>query len=439
MSVARTVTPTEVAIIGAGPAGLAAATRLAGTHGRRVLVLDRESIPGGIPRHCDHPGYGMRDMRTFISGPAYAKRLVRQALGAGAEILTEAMVTAINLDNSLEVTTPGGLLRVEPGAVVMATGARERPRPARLVPGDRPTGIYTTGQLQNIVHLHHGRVGDRAVVVGAELVSWSAVMTLRHAGCSTVAMTTEYPSPESYAAFNIGGKAAFRVPVATRTRVVRIIGKPALRGVEVEDLDTGDRRVIDCDTVVFTGDWIPDHELARSAGIDLDPGTKGPEVDTALRTSQQGVFAAGNVLHPVDTADIAALDGTFVADRVQAHLAKGTAAARPMGIRIQAEAPFRWVSPNLLRPNDPAPPRKRLLLWTDRLIRFPTVTVSQLGHVITTKRLPWPASPGRVFRIPSSVLDGVDPDHGNVTIGVAGATDTPRAQPEPVVGQAAPS
>ena len=415
---ARTVKPTDVAIIGAGPAGLAAATRLAATHRRRVLVLDREATPGGIPRHCDHPGYGMRDMRTFVSGPAYARRLVREAREAGAEILTEAMVTAINPDNSVDATTPAGLLRVQPGAVIMATGARERPRPARLSPGERPSGVYTTGHLQNIVHLHHGKVGKRAVVVGAELVSWSAVMTLRHAGCSTVAVTTEYPSPESYAAFNVPGKAVFRVPVATRTRVVRIIGKPALQGVEVENLDTGARRTIECDTVVFTGDWIPDHELARSAGIDLDPGTKGPAVDTALRTSRQGVFAAGNVAHPVYTADIAALDGTFVADRVQAHLCRGTAAARPMGIRIIAEAPFRWVSPNLLRPNDPAPPRHRLLLWSDRLIRFPTVTVSQLGKVIATKRTPWPASPGRVFRVPSSVLDGVDPDRGAVTIGV---------------------
>jgi hypothetical protein len=272
-----------------------------------------------------------------------------------------------------------------------------------------------------VVHLHHGTVGTRAVVVGAELVSWSAVMTLRHVGCSTVAMTTPHPSPESYAAFNIGGKAAFRVPVVTRTRVVRIIGKPSLRGVEVENLDTGSRRIIECDTVVFTGDWIPDHELARSAGIDVDPDTLGPVVDTALRTSQVGVFAAGNVCHPVDTADIAALDGTFVADRVNAHL-KGTAkAALPTGVRIVAAAPFRWVAPNLLRPHDPAPPRKRLLLWTDELIRFPTVTVSQRGHVIATKRTPWPASPGRVFRVPSSVLDGVDPDHGDVTIGIVGA------------------
>ena len=169
----------------------------------------------------------------------------------------------------------------------MATGARERPRPARLIPGDRPAGVHTTGHLQNIVHLHHGTVGKRAVVVGAELVSWSAVMTLRHAGADTVLVTSQYRSPESYGVFNLGGRAMFRVPIATRSRLTRIIGRPTVQAVEIENLDSGERRVFNCDTVVFTGDWIPDHELARSAGIEIDPATKGPLVDTALHTSRR--------------------------------------------------------------------------------------------------------------------------------------------------------
>jgi NADPH-dependent 2,4-dienoyl-CoA reductase/sulfur reductase-like enzyme len=275
--------------------------------------------------------------------------------------------------------------------------------------------VYTTGHLQNVVHLKHGTVGRRAVVVGAELVSYSAVLTLKHAGCQTALMTTEYPSPESYAVFNLAGRTPLLgVDIATRTRVTRIIGKPVVTGVEIENLDTGERRVIDCDTVVFTGDWIPDHELARSGGLDIDPGTLGPVVDTALRTSRDGVFAIGNLLHPVDTADIAALDGRHVAAQARRYL-DGHRPAQD-GIRIQADAPLRWVAPAVLRPGDPAPARGRLLLWTDALVRVPKVVARQDGRVIGQKMLPWPASPGRVFRVPSSILRAADPHGGAVTL-----------------------
>src|SRR5579859_902316 len=213
----------EVLIVGAGPAGLAAAACLAGRVAGEVLVLDREHRAGGIPRHSDHLGYGTRDMHRFISGPAYAQRLVQAAEAAGAAIRTQAMVTGWDGDGHAQVTSPEGRLTIGAKAVVLATGARERPRTARLIPGDRCAGVYTTGQLQNLVHLHHGKPGARAVVVGGELVSWSAVVTLRMAGTQTLLLTTRYPSPESYAAFNAGGRIGLRVPVATRTRVVRII------------------------------------------------------------------------------------------------------------------------------------------------------------------------------------------------------------------------
>lgn len=410
----------DVAIVGAGPSGLTAAAELAGNTGLKVIVLERESSPGGIPRHSDHPGYGIRDLKRFISGPTYARRLTAAALAAGATIMTDAMVTGWADESTLEVTSPAGREQLHARAIVLATGARERARPARLIPGDRAAGVYTTGQLQNLVHLKQRSVGQVAVVVGAELVSYSAVLTLKHAGCRTALMTSEYPSPESYAVFNLAARTPLmNVAVARRTRVTRIIGKPRVTGVEIEDIDTGGRRVVPCDTVVFTGDWIPDHELARAAGLDIDAGTRGPVVDTALRTSRPGVFAVGNLLHPVDTADIAALDGLHVAAQVRAHLG-GERPVAP-GVRIHAAHPLRWVAPNIMRPGDPAPARRRLLSWSDTLVRIPKVVARQGGTTVGRKTLPWPASPGRTFRIPSSILDHVDPLGGPVTIALDNA------------------
>lgn len=407
------MTDVDVAIVGGGPAGLTAAAELAG--GLRVVVLERESAAGGIPRHSDHLGYGVRDMRMVISGPAYARRLVERATAAGADIRTNATVTGWAGDTALEVTSPSGRDRVDARTVVLATGARERPRSARLIPGDRCSGVFTTGQLQGLVHLKGRPVGRRAVVVGAELVSYSAVLTLKHAGCRTALMTTRHPSPESYAVFTAAGRTPLLgVDVATRTRVVRIIGKPRLEAVELADLDTGRRRIVECDTLVLTGDWIPDHELARTAGLTIDGGTLGPLVDTALRTGGTGVFAAGNVVHPVDTADVAALDGRHVAAAVRAHL-RG-AAVPPEGVRLRVEAPLRWIAPGLVRPGDGPPARRRLLMWTDELVRRPQVEAVQDGRVVGRQRPPWPASPGRAFRVPSGLLDGIAFSDGPVTV-----------------------
>lgn len=406
----------EVLVIGGGPAGLTAAQALARA-GRQVLLVERESHAGGIPRHCAHTGFGIRDLHRVVDGPTYARRLVAATRAAGVTIWTGATVTDWSPDGGATITSADGITTVTPRATILATGARERPRPARLIPGDRPDGVYTTGLLQNLVHLHHQKVGDRAVVLGAELVSWSAVLTLREAGCTTAAMVTHHRRAESYRTLTLAGRTALHVPILTQHRIVRIVGRGHLEAVEVEDLRTLGRRTIPCDTLITTGDWIPDHELARAAGLDIDLASKAPLVDAGLQTSQAGVFAIGNLVHPVDTADVAAIDGRHVEGRVSAWL--DGAPTHTATARVVAAGPLQWISPGILDDRSGPPARRRYLAWTDRHVSLPTVTVRQGGKVLSKRRLPWPASPGRIFRIPAQLLDGARPGAGDVVVGVS--------------------
>ena len=279
-------------IVGGGPSGLAAAIELRGLGIQPVTVIERERQAGGIPRHSDHTGFGLRDLRTVLSGPRYAERYRELATDAGVEVLAETMVTGWEAGR-LKLTGPAGRREVEPPAVVLATGCRERPRSARLIPGSRPAGVMTTSTLQQLVHLRGQRVGGRAVIVGAEHVSFSAVATLAHAGASVAGLVTELPKHQSLAAFRAGAAVRYRARVWSRTAVTAIHGNERVESVELTELDSGRTRSVDCELVVFTADWIPDHELAVMADCELDHGSLGPLVDQALRTTSQGRVRCG--------------------------------------------------------------------------------------------------------------------------------------------------
>ena len=385
---------TDVVVIGAGPAGLTAAAGLA-RHGLDVRVVERDEEAGGVPRHSAHPGYGLRDLRRVMSGPAYARSLAERADDAGAAISLRATVTDLRPTGDgadLDITSPSGRECVSARAVLLATGCRERPRTARLVPGDRPGGVYTTGWLQRLVHLGHGSPGSRAVVVGAEHVSYSAVVTLADAGCKTVAMVTELDEHTSFAAFDAAARLRYRFPLLTRTRVTDIQGNGCVTGVTIEHAD-GRRGRIECDTVVFTGDWIPESDLAVRAGLDIDAGTRGPSVDTGLRTSAPGIFAAGNLLHPATTAEACALDGQRTVNAVAAWL--DDTRWPTLGVPVQVEPPLLWCSPDRVTPGDAAP----LRMQTARSMNRPRFVVSQGGREIWSGRLPF-IRPSRPFTLP---------------------------------------
>jgi len=391
---------------------LACATELCRLGVADVLVLDREAQAGGIPRHSCHQGFGLRDLRRAMTGPRYARRYVELARRAGARIMEEAMVTGWSADGALEVTSPQGRIELEAPAVVLATGCRERPRAARLVPGSRPEGVLTTGTLQQLVQ-RGVPLGRRALVVGAEHVSFSAVATLAHGGAKVVGMVTELPRHQSLTVFRVGAALRYRTPLWTRTAVTGIHGRPRVEEVELLDLDSGQARHLACDTVVFTADWIPDHELAAIAGLAMDKGTRGPQVDTGLRTTRPGVFAVGNLLHGAESADVAALSGRQAASSVASWLAGGDWPDRR--VALVCKPPLTWVAPNAVGATQDQPPRGRFALRSQVFLRRPLIEVRQAGRLLAKKRLS-KLGPGRSSSLVPHWISSVDVDGGQIEL-----------------------
>ena len=255
-------------------------------------------------------------------------------------------------------------------------------------------------------------------MVGAEHVSFSAAVTLAHAGADVVALVTEHERQQSYAAFRLGAAVRWRVPVWTSTAVRRVAGRGRLAGVEVADVRTGAARFVPCETVVFTGDWIPDHELARLAGLAMDPGTRGPAVDTRLATSAPGVFAAGNLVHAAETADIAALSGRHAARQIAAALGAGgrrpdaRADAARVPVLVEAAAAVDLAERDRVRRPSPAGPVRAAQPGVPRGARL---EVRQDGRLLARSG-PVRLVPGRPVHLGAGWLARVDPAGGPVRV-----------------------
>ncbi len=406
-----------VVVVGGGPAGLACAVELRRLGVADVLVLEREGRAGGIPRHCDHQGFGVRDLRRLLPGPRYADRYVRAALEAGCSLECGTMVTGWSPDGELQLTGPRGHSSVAAEAVVLATGCRERPRPARLIAGSRPRGVMNTGTLQQLVH-DGRRLQGRALVVGAEHVSFSAVLTLRRAGAEVVAMITELPHQQSLPLAALAARARFGTPLSTRTALRSIEGRPVVERVRLERLDTGAERSLDCELVVLSADWIPDHELAVLGGLELDPATRGPRVDASLRSTRAGVFAAGNLLQGAEPADVAALSGRHAARAVSGWL-RGAGAWPAPSAPIVTRAPLGWITPNAIGRDAGPPPRGHFSLRAGTFLRRPAIEVRQGGRRLWHGRLAR-LQPGRSTALEAGWVTAADPAGEPVEVGLAG-------------------
>ena len=305
----------DVAIIGGGPTGLAAATELKRLGVKRVIVLDRETEAGGIPRHCGHPPFGIFEYKKILTGPTYAKQIVATALATGVDLWLKTSVTAIGPGGVLDLVTPEGSFKLKAEKVLLATGTRETPRSARMISGQRALGICNTGALQSMVYLKNAIPFKRPIVVGTEIVSFSALFTCKKAGIKPVAILEETSRCNVMWPVNYGAK-LLGVPLFYNSCIVSINGHERVESVNVSD-KTGKVREVLCDGVLLTGRFIPESSLARTSHLKTNVITGEPVVDALGRCSDMNYYAAGNVLFkPVKVAGKCWQSGRAVAKQI---------------------------------------------------------------------------------------------------------------------------
>lgn len=311
----------DVAVVGAGAAGMAAA-KAAARRGVRVLMVDRGTRLGGILGQCVHSGFGLERYKEELTGPEYAEREGAELadLGVdveeGATVLSVCRVEDASAGFELGVAAPSGYRRARCRALVLATGSRERGFGALNIAGDRPSGIYTAGSAQALINLQGCIPGRRAVVLGSGDIGLIMARRMTLEGMEVVGVHEIMPQPSGLRRNIVQCLDDFGIPLTLCSTVTRVEGARRLEAVWVSSVDPktrqpipGTERRIECDTLVLSVGLIPENGLADMLGCESDPATGGPKVDGSFQTSVPGVFSCGNSLHVHDLADWASAEG----------------------------------------------------------------------------------------------------------------------------------
>ena len=371
----------DVLILGGGPAGLSCARALRALGVDNVVLLERERALGGIPRHCGHHGFGLREFGRVYSGPDYAKRLIDKA--AAIDLRPRMTVLKLEPAGVVRATGPNGPEDFQAKAVVLAFGARETPRSARLISGSRPFGVMNTGALQQFVYLHGRCPFQRPVVIGSELVAFSTLLTLRHAGIKPLAIVEENARITTREPGSWIARIGFGVPVLTGTRLLRIIGRETVTGIEI-DRGFGPEEM-ECDGVILTGKFRPETALVAPSHIEIDPGTRGPAIDAYFRCSDHRYFATGNLLRGIETAGQCWREGRAVAQMVAAGLENRLPLREP-DARVTLRGPLAYVYPQRIYRDAPT---TNPLLFKARVSRAVRGRLSVIvdGSVVWSRRI----------------------------------------------------
>jgi thioredoxin reductase len=347
-------------VIGGGAAGMSAALELEAA-GFSCALIEREEYLGGILLQCIHNGFGIHEFSEELTGPEFAERFVEKTLASKIAVFLNTTVTSFGTAASpggsaaykeLFCVSPGGVLRIRARAVILAMGCRERNRGNVRIPGSRPAGIFTAGLAQRLVNIEGYIPGREVVIIGSGNIGLIMARRMSWVGCTVKAVVEIMPYPAGLTRNIVQCLRDFDIPLYLSTQTTRILGNDRVEGVELCPLENGvplpeKRFRIACDTALLSVGLVPENELSKAAGVELDGATGGPLVDSNLMTTVEGVFSCGNVLHVHDLADWAAEES-----RRAGHYAAEWLSGKEttVQVRVRAGANVRYVSPGRLNP-----------------------------------------------------------------------------------------
>ncbi len=300
----------DIVVIGGGPAGLAAAIEAKKNGVKDILVIERDRELGGILMQCIHNGFGLHVFKEELTGPEYAERFIKELSEMGIEYKLDTMVTDISPEKVVKaMNTTDGLMNIQAKAVILAMGCRERTRGAIAIPGTRPAGVMNAGTAQRYINMEGYMVGKRVVILGSGDIGLIMARRMTLEGAEVLAVAELMPFSGGLTRNIVQCLDDFDIPLMLSHTVSEIKGRDRVEGVVISQVDgnmkaiPGTEKEYECDTLLLSVGLIPENELSRSAGIEIDRVTSGPIVNEAMETSVPGIFASGNVVHVHDLVD----------------------------------------------------------------------------------------------------------------------------------------
>ncbi|NLA72351.1 MAG: FAD-dependent oxidoreductase [Clostridiales bacterium] len=347
----------DLVVIGGGPAGMAAALKAKERGVKSVTILERAGTLGGILEQCIHAGFGLHYFKEELTGPEYAARFAALIENSDIEVKLDTMVLGISWDNTVTAANKeDGILEIKAKAIVLAMGCRERPRGALSIAGTRPTGVMTAGQAQEYINLEGYMVGKTVVILGSGDIGLIMARRMTLEGAKVKMVCELMPYSGGLTRNIVQCLDDFDIPLRFNCTVVEVHGKERLSGVTVQYVDenftpiAGTEEYIECDTLLLSVGLIPENELSKQAGIELDKVTGGPVVNEIRQTSREGIFACGNVLQVHDLVDYVTEESNIAADGA-ADFILGRQAVNPEYIEPLCGEGVRYIVPQRVNIN----------------------------------------------------------------------------------------